>query len=60
MPKITAVRSCTVRVPLDNATTFATRQVLARELIIVEIEADDGHKGIGFTYGGNRAERFIR
>ena len=60
MPKITAVRSCTVSVPLDNATTFATRQVLARELTLVEIEADDSQKGIGFTYGGNRAERFIR
>ena len=60
MPKITAVHSCTVRIPLDNATTFATRQVLPRELILVEIEADDGHKGIGFTYGGNRAERLIR
>ena len=55
MPKITAVRSCTVRIPLDNATTFATRQVLARELTLVEVEVDDGHKGIGFTYGGNRA-----
>ena len=55
MTKITAVRSCTVRIPLDTATTFATRKVLARELTLVEIESDDGHKGIGFTYGGNRA-----
>lgn len=55
MPKITAVESCTVRIPLDNATTFATRKVLARELTLVAVEADDGHRGIGFTYGGNRA-----
>ena len=55
MPKITAVESCTVRIPLDNPTTFATRKVLARELTLVAVEADDGHRGIGFTYGGNRA-----
>ena len=55
MTKITSVRSCTVRIPLDNPTTFATRQVLARELTLVAVEADDGHEGIGFTYGGNRA-----
>jgi L-alanine-DL-glutamate epimerase-like enolase superfamily enzyme len=53
MTKITAVRACTVRIPLDNPTTFATRRVLARDLTLVEIEADDGHKGIGFTYGGS-------
>lgn len=55
MTKITTVRSCTVRIPLDNVTTFATRTVAARELTLVEIEADDGHTGIGFTYGGNSA-----
>lgn len=53
MTKITAVRACTVRIPLDNPTTFATRKVLARDLTLVEIEADDGYKGIGFTYGGS-------
>lgn len=53
MARITAVRACTVRIPLDNPTTFATRRVLARDLTLVEIEADDGHKGIGFTYGGS-------
>jgi L-alanine-DL-glutamate epimerase-like enolase superfamily enzyme len=55
MTKITAVRSCTVRVPLDQPTEFSTRRVLAREFALVEIEADDGHAGIGFTYGGNAA-----
>jgi len=59
MTKITSVRSCTVRIPLDTPTTFATRQVLARELTLVEIAADDGHKGIGFTYGGNNAGNVV-
>lgn len=53
MTKITAIRSCTVRVPLDQPTEFSTRRVLAREFALVEIEADDGHSGIGFTYGGH-------
>ena len=55
MTKITAVRSCTVRIPLDQPTSFSTRRVLGREFALVEIEADDGHKGIGFTYGGSSA-----
>ena len=53
MAKITAIRSCTVRVPLDRAIEFSTRRVVAREFALVEIEADDGHLGIGFTYGGH-------
>ncbi len=52
---ITAVRSCTVRVPPDHATAFATRQVIARDYTLVEVTADDGHTGIGFCYGGSSA-----
>ncbi len=53
MTKITAVRSCLTRIPLEVPTSFSTRQVLAREFALVEVEADDGHIGIGFTYGGS-------
>ncbi|MDP6389132.1 MAG: mandelate racemase/muconate lactonizing enzyme family protein [Alphaproteobacteria bacterium] len=59
MTKITTVRSCTVRVPLDNPTSFSSRQVLAREFALVEVEADDGVKGIGFTYGGSTAGSIV-
>ena len=60
MTKITVVRSCTVRIPPDQATSFSTRRVLGREFALVEIEADDGHKGIGFTYGGSVGDSIVR
>ncbi len=53
MTRITAVRSCTVRVPLDNPTSFSTRRVLARDYALVRVETDDGGHGIGFCYGGS-------
>jgi L-alanine-DL-glutamate epimerase-like enolase superfamily enzyme len=53
MTKITDVSTALVRVPLDNPTSFSTRKVLAREFVLVRVEADDGHAGIGFTYGGS-------
>jgi len=53
MTKITDVRAALVRVPLDNPTSFSNRRVLAREFVLVRVEADDGHAGIGFTYGGS-------
>ena len=59
MTKITAVRSCTVRVPLETPTEFSTRRVLAREFALVEVEGDDGHVGIGFSYGGDCAGSIV-
>ncbi len=53
MTQITDVLTTLVRVPLDHPTSFSTRQVLAREFILVSVAADDGHTGIGFTYGGS-------
>ena len=53
MTKITEVLTTLVRVPLENPTSFSTREVTAREFILVEVTADDGHRGIGFTYGGS-------
>lgn len=55
MTRITEVSAALVRVPLDRPTSFSTRQVLAREFVLVSVGADDGHTGIGFTYGGNAA-----
>lgn len=51
--KIVSVEAATVRVPLDNPTSFSTRQVLARDYAIVRIRTDDGAEGIGFCYGGS-------
>ena len=53
MAKITEVSAALVRVPLDNPTSFSTRRVLARDFILTRVAADDGHLGIGFTYGGS-------
>jgi len=52
-PKITAIRARSIRVPLDNPTAMSSRLVYHRDYCIVEIDADDGHKGIGFCYVGS-------
>ena len=53
MPKITSVRSRLLRIPLETPTSFSNRTVYHRDHPIVEIEADDGFRGIGFCYAGN-------
>lgn len=53
--KIESVKVCTVRVPLDTVTTFATRTVSSRDYVLVKIRTDDGLEGIGFCYGGSSA-----
>lgn len=51
--RIESVQACTVSVPLDRATSFSTRKVLAREYALVKIRTEDGHEGIGFCYAGS-------
>ena len=58
-PKIVSVSSCTVRVPLDTVTSFATRTVAARDYALVRVRTDDGVEGIGFCYGGSKAGRLV-
>jgi L-alanine-DL-glutamate epimerase-like enolase superfamily enzyme len=53
MPTISAVRARDVSIPLDAATSFASRLVKERHYGIVEVEASDGVKGIGFCYVGS-------
>ncbi len=55
MPKIVSVEAATARVPLDEPTSFSTRQVFERHYTLVRVRIDDGSEGIGFTYGGNLA-----
>jgi L-alanine-DL-glutamate epimerase-like enolase superfamily enzyme len=57
--RIAKVESCTVRIPLDNKTSFATRQVVAREYALVRVVGDDGVEGIGFCYGGSSAGNLV-
>jgi len=59
MAKIVSVASSTVRVPLDNVTSFATRTVSARDYALVRVRTDDGVEGIGFCYGGSRAGHLV-
>lgn len=51
--KIVSVEACTVRVPLDRVTTFATRTVAARDYGLVRVRTSDGVTGIGFCYVGS-------
>ena len=41
-----------VAVPLAVPTRIATREVLAREFVLVEVTTDDGVVGVGYTYTG--------
>ncbi len=52
MAKIDSISVATARVPLDNATSFATRTVSARDYGLVKIRAG-GFEGIGFCYAGS-------
>ena len=53
MPTISAVRARNVCIPLDSPTSLASRLVKERHYGIVEVEANDGFKGIGFCYVGS-------
>jgi L-alanine-DL-glutamate epimerase-like enolase superfamily enzyme len=57
MTKIVKIRSAAVSVPLDVATAFSRRSVTERHYGLVEIEGDDGTKGIGFCYVGSAGGR---
>ncbi len=49
---ITTVEARVARVPLDQATSFATRQVTARDYVLVSVVDADGVRGNGFCYAG--------
>jgi len=55
MPKIQSVAVCVARVPLDHATSFATRTVSARHYCLVKVRSAGGIEGIGFCYAGSTA-----
>jgi len=55
MARIVSVQARTVRVPLDQPTAFARRQVLARDYALVKVRTDDVLEGLGHCYAGNFA-----
>lgn len=60
MPKIASVSVCVARVPLERATSFATRTVSARDYCLVKVESADGVRGIGFCYVGSAGGRIAQ
>jgi L-alanine-DL-glutamate epimerase-like enolase superfamily enzyme len=59
MTKIAKIRCCALRIPLEVATAFSQRAVTERHYALVEIEGDDGHKGIGFCYAGSAGGKLV-
>ncbi len=53
MTRIAKVSARAVDVPLAAATAFSRRSVSIRHYALVEVEGDDGVKGIGFCYAGH-------
>ena len=60
MAKVVEVRAAALSIPLARPTRIATRMVLAREFVLVWIDADDGRTGIGYTYAGTVGGRVVR
>ena len=59
MTRITTVRARALSIPLDAATALSSRLVTHRHYGIVEIEGDDGHRGLGFCYVGSAGGRMF-
>ncbi|GIX49222.1 MAG: racemase [Candidatus Tectimicrobiota bacterium] len=57
---ITQLRTITVRVPLERPTAIATRQLGAREYVLVWVDTDRGHTGLGYTYAGTVGGRAVQ
>jgi L-alanine-DL-glutamate epimerase-like enolase superfamily enzyme len=51
---------CVARVPLEAATSFATRTVVARDYCLVKVRSDEGKSGIGFCYVGSAGGRIAQ
>ena len=56
---ITTVEARVVRVPLDRATSFATRQVTARDYVLVRLTDEYGVAGHGFCYAGSSGGEIV-
>ena len=59
LTQITAIRARAISVPLDAATSLSNRLVTERHYGVVELEGDDGFKGLGFCYVGSAGGRLF-
>ena len=59
MTRIAKVRARAVAVPLAATTSFSSRSVSERHYALVEVEGDDGVKGVGFCYAGHAAGTLV-
>ena len=59
MSRIQSVEARAVSVPLDQPTSFSSRQVNQREYVLVRVTGDDGVAGIGFCYAGSSAGKIV-
>jgi L-alanine-DL-glutamate epimerase-like enolase superfamily enzyme len=57
--RITSVIAVAVSVPLNSPVRWATREVSAREFVVVRIASGSGHVGVGYTYAGMHAARSL-
>ena len=58
-PIVRSVEAIPVAVPLTVPTRIATREVPAREFVLVEVRTEDGHVGVGYTYTGTNGARLL-
>jgi len=58
-PIVRSVEAIPVAVPLTVPTRIATREVRAREFVLVEVRTEDGHVGVGYTYTGTNGARLL-
>jgi L-alanine-DL-glutamate epimerase-like enolase superfamily enzyme len=60
MRTIAAVEATALSIPLARPTRIATRTVVAREFVLVFVQDDAGHRGVGYTYAGTVGGRLVR
>ena len=58
-PVVRSVEAIPVAVPLNVPTRIATREVRAREFVLVEVRTEDGQVGVGYTYTGTSGARLL-
>lgn len=58
--QLTDVRSRLLRIPLETPVRIATREVRAREFVLVTVQAEDGQTGTGYTYAGTVGGTMVR
>lgn len=57
---IRTISSSLVRMPLEKAASFATREVTHRDYVLVRIADSHGREGIGLTYAGSAAGSIVQ